>query len=196
MKIFIFGLGAIGSNLLLQLVKKYPQFEYIGIDYDVVEERNINTQAYILPHIGLKKVQVMQGILGLNLRKFNYKGVDKKIDDSFDIYEIGNNINLLSEDLILDCFDNSNSRRILNKIIGNILHIGFSPQYTAEIIWNEDYLVPNDIPKGQNDICEMSEAIPFISFVVSRACGVIFNFIEKSKKECYIITNKYDIRKL
>lgn len=191
-KIFIFGLGAIGSNLLLQLIKKYPENEYIGIDYDIVEERNINTQSYLLPHVGMKKVNAIQIVLGLNMRKFNYIPIDIKIiENVLNLFEIS------GEDILIDCFDNTKSRKILhNTNSNNILHIGFSLQYSAEMIWNENYSVPNDIPEEQNDICEMNEAIPFINFTVSRACGVISNFIEKNIKEDYIITNKYNIKKL
>lgn len=196
-KIFIFGLGAIGSNLLLQLIKKYPENEYIGIDYDIVEERNINTQSYLLPHVGMKKVNAIQIVLGLNMRKFNYIPLNKEITSGKDLAEMAC-LDAVDDYLFIDCFDNSKSRKVF-KVDGwkfNCLHVGFSPQYSAEMIWNENYSVPNDIPEEQNDICEMNEAIPFINFTVSRACGVISNFIEKNIKEDYIITNKYNIKKL
>jgi len=196
MKIDIFGLGAIGSNLLLQLAKKYPNIEFMGIDYDVVEERNIMTQAYLIPHIGIKKVLAMQGVLGLNLRKFKYSPLDMKMTHK---KHVANLKNIKEEHLMIDCFDNSESRKLFESANGwnpDILHIGFSPQYTAEIIWHENYSVPNDIPEEQDDICEMREAVPFITFVTGFATGVISDFIESKTKSDYIITNKYNIKKL
>jgi hypothetical protein len=77
-----------------------------------------------------------------------------------------------------------------------VLHIGFSPQYTAEIIWDSDYSVPNDIPKEQNDICQMSEAVAFIGFVTSVATMVISDYIDNGVMNNYIITNKTHIRKI
>ncbi len=102
--------------------------------------------------------------------------------------------------LLVDCFDNTESRQIVKNaypyVSSCILHVGFSPQYTAEIIWNENYSVPNDIPKEQNDICEMSEAVPFINFVVSLACMNISDFFSKNEKKDLIIIDRNKILKL
>jgi molybdopterin/thiamine biosynthesis adenylyltransferase len=193
--IYVFGLGALGSNILLQLAKKYPQCEFNGIDYDVVEERNINTQVYLLPHIGMPKAGAMRIVLGMKLRKFTYHGINKRITTITDIeplFKVNDDI------LFIDCFDNSKSRQIIQDYPYDMdkVHIGFSPQYTAEIIWKENYTVPNDIPADQNDICEMTEAIPFINFVTGFAAGVISNYLDNGIKEDYIIVNKYKIKKL
>lgn len=194
--IYVFGLGALGSNLMLQLAQKYPNHKFIGIDFDTVEERNVATQQYILPQIGMKKAQAMQVILGMNIRRVNYTGVVQRIENTGQISLLTGR----SEEsiLIIDCFDNTASRQLLHKFASNIdiLHIGFSPQYTAEIIWDEAYSVPNDIPADQNDICEMSEAVPFINFVVSLACMTISDFFHNSTKKSLLVTNKNNILKL
>ena len=131
--IFVFGLGAIGSNLLLQLVKKYPAMEFTGIDFDTVKQRNIATQAYMLPHIGMPKVQAMNIVLGLNVRKFVYKGIKVKIEKGMNLVK---ELSIQPDhDLVIDCFDNAESRGIIHapgkQGFPDTLHIGFSPQYTA-----------------------------------------------------------------
>jgi molybdopterin/thiamine biosynthesis adenylyltransferase len=196
MNICVMGLGAIGSNLMLQLAQKYPNYKFTGIDFDTVEERNIATQQYIIPQIGMRKANAMQVILGMNLRRTNYTGVVQKIENTGQVSLLTGRSD--ESVLIIDCFDNTESRKILHKFASNvdILHIGFSPQYTAEIIWDEEYTVPNDIPADQNDICEMSEAVPFINFVVSLACMTISDFFHNNIKKSLIITNKNNILRL
>lgn len=191
-KIFVFGLGAIGSNLLTKLVTQYLNYEYYGIDYDTVEDRNIGTQAYFLYHINMPKVSAIYSVLGSKIKKFNYVPINNRIVSKNDI------LNLVPKEnsLIIDCFDNSKSRALFSGIPHNCVHIGFSPDYTAEIIWNEHYSVPGDVNPDSNDICDLTEAVSFISFVVSFASMNISNFIEKGEKTDYIITNRYNIRRL
>ncbi len=201
MYVFVFGLGAVGANVLLQLVKKYPNLHFCGIDYDKVEERNLNTQPYLVHHIGMPKVMAMRTVIGMCRSSFpDYLEHGKKITSTKDVYEMLEPLMDKDKFVVLDCFDNTESRKILNDCQGFIgprmLHIGFSPQYTAEIIWDRDYSVPGDIPKDQNDICQMSEAVPFIGFVTSFATMVISAFIDNGTKESYIITNKTHIRRL
>ena len=194
MKIYTFGLGAIGSNLLLQLIKKYPQFEYTGIDYDVVEERNLNTQAYFLSHIGMSKAQAISIIVGMKLKNFTYKAKNTKIDGPSmvaDIVPPGDDV------LVIDCFDNKKARNHIQGMdLKNCVHIGFSPEYAAEIIWQERYTTPNDVPEEQDDICEMPDAVPFINFIVSLACLNISDFVDNKVKNDAIVTNKSRIQLL
>lgn len=193
MNIYVFGLGAIGSNMLLQLIKKYQDFSFYGIDFDKVEDRNMNTQAYFLNHVGLSKAQALMPVIGTKLRKFQYKPFTRKISSEKDIADIVRETEGEKDYLLLDCFDNTQSRKLFNMIGGNILHIGFSPQYAAEILWHEHYSAPNDIPEGQNDICVMAEAVPFINFVVSLACFTVSDFIDSGTKTNYLITSKHRI---
>lgn len=194
--VYVFGLGAIGSNLLVQLALKYPDINFTGIDYDKVEERNIATQQYFIPHIGMPKIHALNVVLAMNLRKFNYKGINQKIESTGQIsLLIGRSEYPI---LIIDCFDNTESRKIIHNYSNNvnILHIGFSPQYAAEITWDENYYIPPDIPADQNDICDMAEAVSFINFIVSLSCMSISNFIDNNIKNDTIIINKTIIKEL
>lgn len=191
MKIIVAGLGAIGSNLLLELARTHQNLSFIGLDYDKVEERNLKTQIYFLDHISMPKAKAAGIVLNRYHRTVKYTPIDFKIDHPS---QIGKFIQLNTEDLVLDCFDNTASRKITCDLKANILHIGFSPQYTAEIIWNENYSVPNDV-QGL-DICELSEACSFIHFTASLSSMVITDFLEKGIKNNFIITNKWQIKKL
>lgn len=186
MKVFLYGLGTIGSNLLVQLSKRFPDFEYVGIDFDTVEERNIRTQAYFLEHVGMKKVQAMRVLLSRYNRKVKYTALDKKIEKRVLCIE---NV----PEIHIDCFDNSASRKLFG-FSHNILHIGFSPFYTAECIWNPDYSVPNDVDKTRADICSMDDAVGFIHFVVSLAALNISEFLTSGVKKNFLVTGKSHIK--
>lgn len=189
-KYIMMGLGAIGSNLLIELINIDPKAEFIGVDFDKVEDRNINTQAYFLHHIGMYKTQAMQIVIGMKKDRIKYFPVVKKINSFY------KDVNINKEGvLIIDCFDNAESRKLLEGI-DNCLHIGFSPQYTAEIIWGKNYTTPNNIPKDQDDICEMSYANPFINYVVGLAGIVIKEYLDTGNRNNYAIIDKFKIRRL
>ena len=194
MKIYVFGLGAIGSNLIVQLMKQFPDFEYFGIDYDKIEERNIKTQAFFLEQVGMPKAQAIPIISSRFLRKFKYTPQNLKVET-----HISKKYNLKDKDsLYIDCFDNSKSRKFLftEKSDDNVLHIGFSPFYSSEIMWQKDYDVPNDVDQRQNDICSMNDAVSFINFIVNYSVLNISEYINKGIKSSYIITNKTKIVKI
>ncbi|GAG55553.1 unnamed protein product, partial [marine sediment metagenome] len=102
--------------------------------------------------------------------------------------------------LVIDAFDNTASRQLVKEacsagdIFGdksncrNCLHIGFSSDY-GEIIWNEDYQVPDD--KGVDD-CDYPLARNLILLLVAVASEIIIKFVVSGQetKENYTITLK------
>lgn len=188
MNIHIFGLGAIGSNLMVQLSKIYPDFKYYGYDFDKIEDRNIKTQAYFLEHVGIAKVMALPIILQRYNRSITYFPQPKKVVTKPIFTNEG-------EDLVIDCFDNAESRRLLKDLGVPTLHIGFSPQYTSEIIWDKQYNITGDVP-ADSDICSMTEAVPFIHFVVNFALLNLCKFVDSGTQDNYIVTNKTNITKL
>lgn len=193
MKVVIFGLGAIGSNLMVQLVRQFPDWEFVGVDFDKIEERNVRTQAYFIEQVGLLKVQAMRSVLARFRRQIRYTPVAEKLVEPITVWahkhgDVG---------LWVDCFDNAESRWLLtpteNKDV-NVLHVGFSPHYTAECIWNKDYEVPGDVDPKAGDICSMDEAVGFINFVVSAATMTISKFAKSQVKESWILTGKRQIK--
>ena len=191
MEVHVYGLGAIGSNLIIQLMKQYPDFSYFGYDFDKIEDRNIGPQAFFQEQIGVPKALAIPVIASRFLRKVKYTPVNKKVESS----QTGKYSN--PNCIHIDCFDNAKSRKLLFKgDAKNVLHIGFSPFYTAEIMWDKDYDVPGDVDPTQNDICEMGDATPFVHFVVNFAALTISKYLNEEVNHSYIITGKTGIKKL
>jgi len=188
--IVICGVGAIGSNLAENLVRQ-GFANLTVIDKDRIEDRNINTQVWTKREIGMLKVATLKYHL------FEIMGIEINSSDK-ELKNMAKFKNLLPErlspvnGLIIDAFDNSRSRLLIKETCSdfhfpyNCLHIGFNEGY-GEIIWNEDYRVPDD--KGVDD-CDYPLARNLIMLLVAIASEVIIKFIDKQKKENYTITLK------
>lgn len=177
MKILILGAGALGSNIAkLLAIDVRDAHEITVLDFDIVEERNTRagTQFYFREQHRLPKVEALQyniykhygrkiEIIQNKLTRFNYDGV-------------------LNYDLLIDCFDNEESRCLTHFISKEytysleILHIGFSNLFTFAIEWAKNYTVPNDDVSGF-DVCEAQGAASFISMVSSLSSLVIQDFL-------------------
>lgn len=197
--IVVFGLGAIGSNMMVQLHKRYPDANFIGVDYDKVEDRNIKTQAYFQEHKGKPKAAVMPTVLARKDSIVKYTPVNKKITSRQDIADVILPLTMTNPTgklIIIDAFDNTEARQLLRDFdFMNVVHVGFSPQYTAEIFWQEQYVVPGEIV-GTFDICELDAAVFFIHLVVNFAALKISEYLDNDTKENFIILDKYKIRKV
>jgi hypothetical protein len=178
MKVLICGLGAIGSNLLVAMVRRWPDFQYFGLDHDRVEERNMRTQAYFLEMVNQPKAMAMRAVLARYSRKVSYTPIDLTLTKHIDTMN-------MDYDLIIDCFDNSLSRKFLDT--EKTWHLGFSPFYTAEAIWNKNYEFPGDVDQQHADICAVDNASFFINFFVNVALMELAESFETLKKRDFIL---------
>jgi len=154
------GVGALGSNLVNTLVRQ--GFSKIKVcDMDRVEVHNINTQVYDLSDCGSLKVDA------LNFKTFKAAEIEL---DTFNKELTSTNIDrfLRKANLVVDTFDNSKSRRIVQECCRKndilCIHAGLYEDY-GEVIWDKQYKVPKDI--GGEDVCEYPLARNLISLVVT-----------------------------
>jgi hypothetical protein len=195
MNFYIFGLGAIGSNLLLRLAQQYLEAQFFGFDFDKVEERNIKTQAYFIQHIGQYKTVAMQSVLSTKMKKFNYKYETGKIENNKFWLTLSELIQGEENSIAIDCFDNIESRKLLHeKLKRSCLHVGFSPEFTAEITWGNNYKIPGGMNPNSPDICTLEKAGAFINFAVNLSALAIDSFIEKRIQRNFIV-NGFNIIK-
>ena len=172
MQVLIFGCGAIGSNLALELARKcFSTSTYLDIvllDYDIVEKRNLAAQAFLPKHIGLPKVDAIEdlikGFSDISVSKLNLKLTEENLT------EVINFVNLSDESSILiDCFDNLDARNLTWKL-GQVLdipviHAGMSEKGSGYVSWStNDYdtfpLSPkNANPKRIKEIAEVQKSL-------------------------------------
>ena len=109
-RIAILGCGAIGANLAISLARRGFKSFYLA-DYDKIQEHNISTQPWENQELGRLKTAMLSKKLSLFS---NAKGMtdSSKIESTGDIVRFGS----FAPDIIIDCFDNSESRRIVQEI--------------------------------------------------------------------------------
>ena len=163
------GAGALGSlladNLARQGFKKLRV-----IDRDRVEEHNISTQLYGAADVGAWKVDILRNVL-FRAVEVEIEGVSKELTDR-------NARSLLKgADLVIDMFDNSASRAVVQQccqaqqLVG--LHVGLYADY-CEVIWDEDYRVPEDVA---GDVCEYPLARNLVLLAVAIASEIIVEYV-------------------
>lgn len=178
--ITICGAGALGGNLCESLAR-------IGcaglqvIDRDRIEQHNLSTQPYFKSDVGSFKAKILANNL--------YRAVGIKVSPICEELTCKNtNKHLNSQRLVIDCFDNYESRQLLQGYSRmydlHCLHVGLSGDF-AEIIWDSNYTVPSD--QGV-DGCNypLTRSIALLAATV--AVEVIVKWISRAVQSNYTIT--------
>ena len=170
----ICGAGALGSNLADNLARQ--GFKRLRvIDRDRVEEHNISTQLYGAGDIGAWKVDVLRNQL--------FRSVEIEIESySKELTERSVRSLLKRSNLVIDTFDNSESRSIVQRHCRDnqieCLHVGLYADY-CEVIWDAAYRVPRDVAA---DVCEYPLARNLVLFAVTIASEAVLRFVLDSER--------------
>ncbi len=196
--IVVFGVGAAGANTLLHLVYSYPDLNFTVVDFDKVENRNVDpgTQPYSKVDLNRPKTQAIQRV-AFEAKKKKIEAKNMKIESVNDIVKL---VPSPETTLLIDAFDNAESRNIFKKLDKsyNVIHIGFSARLTGEAAWNEVYeIMAKSDSDAAIDVCEMTIARPFIYALSAQAAIVISRFLEKGEKvnfyfDTYLKTKTYN----
>lgn len=179
-KITIVGAGALGSHLLL-LARNFD-VQLTVIDFDRVEQKNVLSQFHTRMGIGRNKTlalqQTMQGLFGIRIHTVPHRLTEDNVE------------NLLGQsDLVIDCLDNAESRRVVQGFVReqNIpcLHGALSANGEfGSVIWDEFFTIDDEDVQGQAT-CEDGEQLPFIMQVAAQMAIVIQKFLGAERKENY-----------
>ena len=185
--ILFFGAGAAGSNTLLNIVRDLPTVNVGIVDYDKIEMRNIitGTQPYGRSDLNKFKTQVLSMNVYSNTKDgTRLSTLNKKIESQDDI-KLALDLFKDGSTLIVDCFDNSESRNLLYNAkdprIFDILHIGFSEQLSGEVCWNDIWTPMTEIV-STFDICTSQGARSFIITLTGLASTIISDYYFNNKK--------------
>ncbi len=176
----ICGAGALGSHLAENLARQgFRQLR--TIDRDRVEEHNVSTQVYGDSDVGAWKVEV------LRQRLFRATGIEIEALRK-ELGERTARTLLQSGGLVIDAFDNSASRRLVQEQCRALqlpcLHIGLYADY-GEVIWDEHYRVPQDVA---GDVCDYPLARNLILLVVAVASEIIVRFALTGERKDFSVT--------
>jgi len=189
LRVTLCGAGALGSNLADNLVRQGVAHLRV-IDHDRIEEHNVSTQLYGESEVGGWKIEVLKN------RLFRAAGVE--IEPVQKQLEQGNAKQLLKDcDLIIDTFDNSASRSLVQttcRATGtNCLHAGLFEDY-GEVIWDEQYRVPEDVA---GDVCDYPLARNLVMMTVAIASEAVVRFVRDGARQNWSITlNDFAVREV
>jgi molybdopterin/thiamine biosynthesis adenylyltransferase len=163
------GAGALGSQLADNLTRQgFQQFRVI--DRDRVEEHNVGTQLYGQSDVGAWKVEV------LRQRLFRAAGIEIATERK-ELTAKNARTLLQDADLVVDTFDNSASRRLVQDQCRALslpcLHVGLHTDY-GEVIWDEAYRVPQDVG---GDVCDYPLARNLVLLIVAVASEALLRYV-------------------
>jgi molybdopterin/thiamine biosynthesis adenylyltransferase len=174
------GAGALGSHLADNLARQGVQKLRV-IDRDRVEEQNVSTQLYGEADVGGWKVEVLRQKL------FRATGVEIEVHRKELTSRTARGL-LEGGGLVLDTFDNSASRRLVQEHCRAVpvpcLHVGLHTDY-GEVIWDEQYRVPGDVA---GDVCDYPLARNLVLLVIAVATEVIVRYVLEGKRESWSVT--------
>jgi molybdopterin-synthase adenylyltransferase len=177
LRIVMCGVGAVGSNLADNLAR-HGAAKLRVIDHDRVEAHNVSTQIYGESDAGVWKVEA--------LRNHLYRACGVEIDAVRKELSAGNARALLKDaDLIIDAFDNSASRQIVQDYARAAhvpcLHVGLNEDY-CEIVWDERYRVPGDPSGAAGEVCDYPLARNLVMFATAIASEMVLRWIEDGRQ--------------
>lgn len=179
-RVTVCGAGALGSQLTDSLARQGFQNLRI-IDLDRVEEHNAGTQIYGLCDVGVWKVEA--------LRSHVFRMTEVDVDARrVELSERTVRKCLKDSDVVVDAFDNSSSRELVQQHCREsglpCLHIGLSAGY-GEVIWSDNYCVPTDV---DGDVCDYPLARNIVTLTVSVAAELLVRWISTGQSENVSLT--------
>jgi molybdopterin/thiamine biosynthesis adenylyltransferase len=174
-KVVVVGVGALGSHVV-QFLRNEAEIKVI--DFDKVEQKNTLSQFHARNSAGKSKVQSLQQAMsflwGTKIEVNPHKLV-------------GDNARQLlgGADLILDCLDNGDARRVVQGFVreNNIacLHGALAADGAlGRVVWDEDFRI-DDSAAGVAT-CEDGAHLPFIGIAACYLARAAQEYLSSGKK--------------
>ncbi len=182
LRLTLCGAGALGSHLADNLARQGFAVLKV-IDRDRIEEHNVSTQLYGEADVGAWKGDVLRNRL-FRAAGVEIEAVNKELTER-------NARSLLKESgLVLDTFDNSAARRLVQEQCRALalpcLHVGLFADY-AEVVWDEHYRVPGDVGP---DVCDYPLARNLVLLAVAVASETVIRWALDGTRANWSVTLK------
>jgi molybdopterin-synthase adenylyltransferase len=182
LKLVFCGVGALGSTAAVLCRNLEPTLVFI--DFDRVESKNLLAQAFVKQSLGKNKAEA------LKLQLLNFYGVKA---EAFGVRLTFGNVEQLcgAADLIVDCFDNAQSRAVLSAFARSkgkpLVHAAVSGDGTFGLVrWDERFSPDAEDTEGQAT-CEGGEHLPLIGQLAAALARVIQDYVKGGeKRDCMV----------
>lgn len=174
--IVVVGAGALGSHVTMFLRNVDATIRVV--DFDRVEQRNVMSQFHGKPSVGKNKVQslkqAMDFLFGRKIEIVSNKLVENNAKEI-----------LGGADLVIDCLDNGDGRRVIQAFVRKndipCLHGGLAANGAFGVsLWDEDFVI--DDASGTAKTCEDGEHLPFIATVSTYIASSAQKFLLTGRK--------------
>jgi len=177
MKILFCGGGALGSHALF--VARDFQHDLSVVDFDRVETKNLASQWFVKQMLGKNKATA------LKMQLLNF--YDVKIQDyAVKLTSLNVDTLLAGVDLVVDCFDNAESRRLVQDYVRTkqkaCVHAGLAANGEFGVVrWDQDFVIDEETAPGQAT-CEGRGFLPIILRVGSSLAASIQFFLDDRRQ--------------
>lgn len=177
-KITLMGAGALGS-FLADLLARQGYNALTIVDMEKVDPENYGTQNYGRTDAGRSKAQqTAQNIfrrIGVRVEPVHKKVTEHTVRPL-----------VKGEDIIVDLFDNAESRELLRKTCAEMnvacVHAGMGTMGYFEVIWNERYKVAFGHEEDPNAPCDYPLSSNLVMLCVGATAEVINTFVDDGRK--------------
>jgi molybdopterin/thiamine biosynthesis adenylyltransferase len=172
MRILFCGVGALGSSAAV--LCRSLGVELAFVDFDRVETKNLAAQAFVKQSLGKNKAEA------LKLQLQNFYGLKC---ESFGVRLAATNVDALcqSADLLVDCFDNQQSRQLLSDYARRsgkpLVHAAMAADGQFGLVRWDARFVPDAEDHAGQATCEGGEHLPFIGLLAATLARVIQDFV-------------------
>jgi molybdopterin-synthase adenylyltransferase len=177
MKIIFCGGGALGSHGLF--LARDLEHELAVIDFDRVETKNLASQWFVKQMIGKNKATA------LKMQLLNFYDV-KAQDFTVKLTSLNAETFLGSADLVVECFDNAESRRVVQNFVRSnqktCVHAGLAANGEFGVVrWDKHFTIDEENVAGQAT-CEGRGFLPLILRVSSSLVASIQFFLADKRE--------------
>ena len=192
-QITVLGVGALGSHVVQFLRNEAAELHIV--DFDRVEQKNVQSQFHGKPHVGKLKVhslqQTMQFLYGTKLTAVPHRLTADNIG------EIAGHPVTEPDDrhdyVMVDCLDNAKSRRLVQAFSeqGDVpcVHgaLAAGDNLFGRVVWGEQF-VPDEEAGAGAATCTNGEQLPFIALVSACLARAVQHFLTTGQQRGYAIT--------
>jgi len=182
-RLTIVGCGALGSHLVQFL--RNEDAEIHVIDFDRVEQKNTQSQFHSIGQVRKLKVEALKQTMG-----FLYKREIKTNSNKL----VANNVHALlaASDLIIDCLDNGEARRLVQDYSRAhavaCVHGALAPGGEfGRVTWDEHFVIDDEAGAGVAT-CEDGAHLPFITLTAAYLARVVQVYLKSNRKVGYQVT--------
>ena len=181
--VVIVGVGALGSHLAL-LARNWEQ-QLRLVDFDRVEQKNVQAQFHTRMGLGRNKAQALQqalqGLFGLKV-----ESLPRRLEATNVAQLLGGTV------LVIDCTDNAEARRLIQGYVREhgvpCLHGALSADGAfARVIWDEHFVADEEDAPGEAT-CEGGEQLPFFAMAASVLAMAAQSFLAEGVRASYQLT--------